>query len=84
MNRTPRDAAVPQGSGRVKLERIGLVLTVGGVAVLVAVVLLQGPLGGLAPLIGGLALNAAIVGPALMARRAATRLGRRLPRWLGW
>lgn len=84
MNRTPGDAAVPQGSGRVKLERIGLVLTVGGVAVLVAIFLLQGLLGGFVPLIGGLALNAAIVGPALMARPAATRLGRRLPRWLGW
>jgi hypothetical protein len=56
----------------------------GGGAVLAAVFLLQDQLGGFVPLVGGLALNATIVGPALMARRAAGRLGRRLPRWLGW
>jgi hypothetical protein len=84
VNRPPRHGAAPQEPRRVGLERIGLALTVGGLAVLVAVVLLQDLLGGSAPLIGGLALNAAIVGPALMARRAAARLSRRLPRWLGW
>ncbi|MEK6720994.1 MAG: hypothetical protein AABZ33_10045 [Chloroflexota bacterium] len=84
MKTTTRGAAVPPETRRGGLERVGLALTVGGGAGLAAVFLLQGQLGGFAPLIGGLALNAAIVGPVLIARRAAARLGRRLPRWLGW
>lgn len=67
-----------------RLERVGVVVTLGGIALLVAVFVLQGPLGGFAPLVGGLALNATIVGPALVARRSVQRLAKRLPRWLGW
>ena len=84
MKPATRGVAVPPETRRVGLERVGLALTVGGGAALAAVFLLQGQLGGFAPLVGGLALNATIVGPALMARRVAGRLGRRLPRWLGW
>lgn len=84
MKPATRGAAVPAEAHRDRMERVGLVLTVGGVTILLAIFLLQGVLGGFAPLIGGLALDAAIVGPALMARKVAARLSRRLPRWLGW
>ncbi len=67
-----------------RLERVGAVLTVVGIAALAGVLLLQDQLGGATPLIGGLALNAAIVGPMFAGRRLAPRLRDRLPRWLGW
>lgn len=67
-----------------RIELVGAILTVVGIAVLVGVLLLQDRVGAATPLVGGLALNAAIVGPVLAARRLGPRLRERLPPWLGW
>ncbi|HVA85364.1 MAG TPA: hypothetical protein VNF73_03485 [Candidatus Saccharimonadales bacterium] len=81
--RTPDDVA-RQLARNDRLGRIGAGLTLVGAAVLIGVDALQGHLGGFAFVIGGLALNALIVGPALFARRWIPRLRKWLPGWLGW
>lgn len=67
-----------------RIERVGVILTVVGIALLVVVLVLQDGVGTATPLVGGLALNAAIIGPVLAARRLGPRLRKRLPSWLGW
>lgn len=67
-----------------RLVIVGVVITVFAIVGLVAVFLFQESISGAVPLLGGLALNAAIIGPALIARRFGPRLLAKLPRWLGW
>ncbi len=74
----------PTETNRDRIVTAGVVLTLLGIVGLMVVIVFQGTIGGAVPLLGGLALNAAIVGPALIARRFGPRLLAKLPRWLGW
>ncbi|MBI3752037.1 MAG: hypothetical protein HY263_10350 [Chloroflexi bacterium] len=74
----------PRPPSRDVLPIIGVVLTIAGLAGLVLVLAAPDVVGGASGLIGGLALNAFIVGPALILRRFESTLRRLIPPWLPW
>lgn len=65
--------------------RVGIVLTLAGVALVVVAGLTAGePVSGVTILSGALGINALIVGPFFLLRPHVERLRRFLPPWLPW
>jgi hypothetical protein len=75
-------------SGATRIEptsassRVGAALTVAGAGLLA--VAIAWPHAAAAPLLGGLGLNALIIGPFFAARPLFRRIRDRLPPWLPW
>lgn len=65
--------------------RVGIVLTLAGVALVVLAALTAGePVSGVTILSGALGINALIVGPFFLLRPHVERLRQFLPPWLPW